>query len=54
MLEDDGDKRDPRFDAKVEELEEAGIEDYQLHYAVRTLNRVASLTGSTKLAGGQN
>ncbi|WP_265528747.1 S41 family peptidase [Sphingomicrobium marinum] len=51
VLEDDGDKRDPRYSAKAEELEEAGIEDYQLHYAVKTLNRVASLTRTTKVAG---
>ena len=39
-------KEDPRFSATPEELEEKGIEDFQLHYAVDTLRR----TGSTALA----
>ncbi|MCJ1960335.1 S41 family peptidase [Novosphingobium mangrovi (ex Hu et al. 2023)] len=32
---------DPRFSATPEELEEQGIEDFQLHYAISTLQRTA-------------
>jgi carboxyl-terminal processing protease len=35
---------DPAFSASIEELEKAGIEDFQLHYALQTLNRLASPT----------
>lgn len=34
-------KDDPRFSATVEELEAQGIDDFQLHYALRTLGRTA-------------
>ena len=30
---------DPRFKLTSEQLEEAGIEDFQLHYALETLRR---------------
>ncbi len=44
-LEDEAmetDKReDPRFQKTAEELEEMGIEDFQLHYALETLRRTA-------------
>ncbi|MFB0611842.1 S41 family peptidase [Aurantiacibacter poecillastricola] len=44
-LEDEALERDrlddPRFQLTAEELEEAGIEDFQLDYAVRTLKRTA-------------
>ncbi|WP_265587961.1 S41 family peptidase [Sphingomicrobium arenosum] len=40
LLEDDT-KSDPRFVATPEELEKAGVEDFQLHYAVETLSRIA-------------
>lgn len=32
-------QEDPRFSATPEELEEQGIEDFQLHYAIKTLRR---------------
>ena len=38
----EGDKRpDPRFQQTAAELEEQGIKDFQLHYAVQTLRRTA-------------
>ena len=39
---------DPRFTATPEELEEQGIEDYQLHYAVQTLRRTGSAIMTAK------
>ncbi|MCJ7421525.1 S41 family peptidase [Sphingomicrobium astaxanthinifaciens] len=39
VLEDDS-APDPRFLATPAELEEAGIEDFQLHYAIETLERL--------------
>lgn len=39
-LEDDG-ATDPRFSATPEQLRERGIEDFQLHYALETLGRIA-------------
>nr|WP_115367717.1 S41 family peptidase [Alteripontixanthobacter maritimus] len=38
---------DPRFTQTAEELEEQGIEDYQLHYALKTLRKTSS-TNRTK------
>ncbi|RZV47736.1 MAG: peptidase S41, partial [Sphingomonadaceae bacterium] len=32
---------DPRFTATIEELTEQGIEDFQMHYAVETISRLA-------------
>ncbi len=40
VLEDDI-ADDPRFTATAAELEERGIEDFQLHYAVQTISRLA-------------
>ncbi|WP_156839717.1 S41 family peptidase [Novosphingobium aquimarinum] len=40
-LEDDK-KQDPRFTETAEELKKKGIEDFQLHYAVQTLQRTAN------------
>ncbi|MBB3764464.1 S41 family peptidase [Sphingomicrobium lutaoense] len=54
VLEDDGEAVDPRFSATAEELEKQGIEDYQLHYAVKTLQRVASLAPRVQQASGSN
>ncbi|MEA3038216.1 MAG: carboxyl-terminal processing protease, partial [Sphingomonadales bacterium] len=39
-IEDDG-KPDPRFAATPDDLKKRGIDDYQLYYAVQTLNRLA-------------
>ena len=47
ILEDDT-SPDPRFAQTAEELEEAGIDDFQLHYAVQTLNRLAKAGGANK------
>ncbi len=38
-LEDDG-TADPRFSQTIEQLREAGIEDFQLHYATQTMARL--------------
>ena len=32
---------DPKFTASAEDLKKAGIEDFQLHYALQTINRLA-------------
>ena len=40
LLETD-DRPDPRFAATAEELEKKGVEDYQLHYALNALKRLA-------------
>ena len=42
VVQDDG-KPDPRFSKTAEELEKEGVEDYQLHYAVRTIARVGQV-----------
>ncbi|WP_188053121.1 MULTISPECIES: S41 family peptidase [unclassified Sphingosinithalassobacter] len=39
VLEEDT-ETDPRFSATAEELEEQGIEDFQLHYALQTIARL--------------
>ena len=39
-LESD-DTQDPRFKVSAEELKEKGIKDFQLHYAISTLERTA-------------
>lgn len=39
VIHDDG-KPDPRFAASAEDLKKQGVEDFQLHYAVKTLARV--------------
>src|SRR3546814_18856136 len=41
VIQEDG-KPDPRFTATAEELEKKGIEDYQLHYAVQAVARLAN------------
>jgi carboxyl-terminal processing protease len=46
VIQDDG-RPDPRFAATAEELEQRGIEDYQLHYALQTIARL----GRTQSAG---
>ena len=40
LLEDDT-MPDPRFSAKLEDLKKAGIKDFQLDYAIKTVKRVA-------------
>lgn len=40
LLEADG-TVDPRFDAKAEDLEKAGVKDFQLTYAIDTIKRIA-------------
>ncbi|MGE0776608.1 MAG: S41 family peptidase, partial [Sphingomonadaceae bacterium] len=52
VLEDD-DKDDPRFAATAEQLEKAGIEDFQLDYAVKTISRLGTLGGGTPLAASK-
>jgi len=41
ILESDS-KADPRFAATPEQLKKAGVEDFQLDYAVRTIARLAN------------
>ncbi|MEN3972175.1 S41 family peptidase [Sphingomicrobium sp. XHP0235] len=41
VLEDDT-QSDPRFSKTAEELEAEGIEDFQLHYALQTMSRLAA------------
>ena len=49
VLEDDT-RSDPRFTQTAEELEKAGIEDFQLHYALKTLERLAAKPAAAKVA----
>ncbi len=48
LLEQDDSAQDPRFSATAEELEKKGIKDFQLHYALNTLKRLAK--GGTAVA----
>jgi carboxyl-terminal processing protease len=41
ILENDA-KADPRFAATTEELKKAGVDDFQLDYAIRTIGRLAN------------
>lgn len=53
LIQDDG-RPDPRFAATAEELEQRGIEDYQLHYALQTiarLDRVQTAAAPARPAG---
>ncbi|MDT9598173.1 S41 family peptidase [Sphingosinicella rhizophila] len=49
VIQDDG-KPDPRFAATAEELKKKGIEDFQLHYALQTISRLGSKTGTATAA----
>lgn len=49
VLEDDG-KPDPRFSATPEALEKAGIKDFQLDYAIKTILRTARATPGAQVA----
>ena len=49
VLEDDT-KADPRFAMTAEQLKAKGITDFQLDYALRSIARLASLPGATKVA----
>ena len=50
VIQEDG-RPDPRFAATAEELEQRGIEDYQLHYALQTIARLGQVR--TAGAGGR-
>jgi len=50
VLEDDG-KDDPRFTQTAAQLEKAGVKDFQLDYAVKTISRLATVGATPKLAG---
>lgn len=50
VLEDDG-KDDPRFTQTAEQLEKAGVKDFQLDYAVKTISRLSTVSATPKLAG---
>jgi carboxyl-terminal processing protease len=49
LIQDDG-RPDPRFASTAAELEQRGIEDYQLHYALQTIARLARV----RTAGASN
>ncbi len=49
VLEQDS-RQDPRFAATAEELEQRGIEDFQLHYALQTISRLARLQPTARTA----
>jgi carboxyl-terminal processing protease len=51
LLEQDDSAQDPRFSATAEELEKKGIKDFQLHYALNTLKRLAK--GGTAVASAR-
>jgi carboxyl-terminal processing protease len=52
LLEADDFANDPRFAFTAAELEKKGIEDFQLHYAISTLKRLAPKGTSVASAGG--
>lgn len=49
VIQDDG-RADPRFAATAEELEQRGIEDYQLHYALQTIARLGRVQSAGQSA----
>nr|WP_294167738.1 S41 family peptidase [uncultured Sphingomonas sp.] len=54
-LLEQADEKDPRFAMTAAELEKKGIKDFQLHYALQTLKRLAPATAAparTAAAGG--
>jgi carboxyl-terminal processing protease len=53
VLEDDA-KDDPRFVATPEALEKAGVKDYQLDYAIKTIARLATVAPAPKLASAKD
>lgn len=53
VLEDDA-KEDPRFTATPEQLEKAGVKDFQLDYAVKTLARLAKYPAGATLASARS
>ncbi len=52
VLEDDG-KTDPRFILTSADLKKAGIEDFQLDYAIKTISRMSQPAMRTALAGAK-
>ena len=50
LLETDA-RPDPRFAATAEELEKKGVEDYQLHYALNALKRLAPASAASPAKG---
>jgi carboxyl-terminal processing protease len=52
LLEGDGTSNDPRFAFTAAELEKKGIEDFQLHYALQTLKRLAPKPARVASSGG--
>jgi carboxyl-terminal processing protease len=51
VIQDDG-RPDPRFAATPAELEQRGIEDYQLHYALQTISRLGRVQQAGSAGGG--
>jgi carboxyl-terminal processing protease len=51
VIEDDG-RPDPRFAATPDDLKKRGIDDYQLYYAIQTLNRLARPAAVAAGGGG--
>jgi len=51
LIQDDG-RPDPRFAASTEELTRQGITDYQLHYALQTIARLARAQQPPQIAAG--
>jgi len=51
LIQDDG-RPDPRFAASTEELTRQGITDYQLHYALQTIARLARVQQPPQIAAG--
>lgn len=52
VIQDDG-RPDPRFAATPAELEQRGIQDYQLHYALQTIGRLGRVQQAGSAGGGQ-
>lgn len=52
VLQDDG-KTDPRFILTAADLKKAGVEDFQLDYAIKTISRMTQPALRTALAGAK-
>ena len=52
VLQDDG-KTDPRFILTAADLKKAGVEDFQLDYAIKTISRMSQPALRTALAGAK-
>ena len=53
VIQEDG-RPDPRFASTAAQLEQRGIEDYQLHYALQTIARLGRVRTAARGAAGRH